>query len=333
MLPVQFNLFHRDMKGRNSPHGFTIVELLVVISIIALLIALLLPALAMAKQDAVSIDCLSNLRSQGQMLFEYASEYEGAIPYGEMVGGSTPKQYLLNEFNVLLYTSTQGNQNVITNAWYDSTPQNIAAYQATMEKFARIFVCPASTLPIEQGSQWWYLEPCFYSTYACNPNFFMLLYLNGAGGPNNTNQNYTVRLSNVQNPGQKLAIGDATQNQSPTNASWQLFNWQQNEWPWAYPGDFPPDYLIAANGIMPGLTSNIDGLATSWFTGLRYRHGETSPDNGWANAVFFDGHAQSVPINQNVQLAPPTSTGAIGTTGLRMLNIINPDLPASIRQW
>ena len=59
--------------------GFTLVELLVVISIIALLVALLLPALARAKQLATSIQCSANLRSMGQITAEYAQTYRGMV--------------------------------------------------------------------------------------------------------------------------------------------------------------------------------------------------------------------------------------------------------------
>ena len=62
-----------------SHKGFTLIELLVVISIIALLIALLLPALAKAQKLAKDTMCLSNLRQLGLGYNEYISEYSTMI--------------------------------------------------------------------------------------------------------------------------------------------------------------------------------------------------------------------------------------------------------------
>lgn len=65
---------------QRRPHAFTLVELLVVIGIIAVLIGVLLPTLATARQSANAVKCAANLRSVGQGLLLYVSENKGTFP-------------------------------------------------------------------------------------------------------------------------------------------------------------------------------------------------------------------------------------------------------------
>jgi len=60
--------------------GFTLVELLIVVGIIALLIGLLLPALNKSREQAKQTTCLANLRSLGQSLFVYANSNRDRLP-------------------------------------------------------------------------------------------------------------------------------------------------------------------------------------------------------------------------------------------------------------
>jgi prepilin-type N-terminal cleavage/methylation domain-containing protein len=87
------NISHRKIAGRaaiaRQLHAFTLVELLVVIGIISLLIAILLPALNKAREQANLIDCQSRLRQMGQALAIYATENNGLLPYGAIDAGES----------------------------------------------------------------------------------------------------------------------------------------------------------------------------------------------------------------------------------------------------
>ncbi len=321
-----------------SSRAFSLVELLVVISLIALLIALLLPALERAKQTAESIQCLMNLRSLGQIDTEYTTVYQGNLPPGvntlpldhwaDWQGWRTQLYcFYMGESPQQLYTQTLQDTS-------QSTPWgNLNAL--LQRHWLEMAWCPASTFPPADISVLaWNTSAGYYfmpSDYSANPNFFLWYQqINGI------DQALSFKLSNVQAPGEKIAFGDGNQNQfvsgPPNTLGSQLyFNWYQaGEYsgPTGYAGPFvnDPNYLVPPSGLPPDFGDNSDTPNIS--NGFRYRHMSGSPDSGYGNAVFFDGHAASIPINHNVPGAAAGSLGSEGDTGLRILNIINPEFPS-----
>jgi len=73
-----------------SPPGFTLIELLVVIAVIAILAAMLLPALAAAKQKALQTQCLNNAKQLALATQMYVNDFADYLPYPNWQQGAAP---------------------------------------------------------------------------------------------------------------------------------------------------------------------------------------------------------------------------------------------------
>jgi len=111
--------------------AFTLIELLVVIAIIAILAALLLPALARAKQKALGIACMSNTKQVALALIMYAGDNGGTFVNGRPVAG------------YLDWTGSSDNAN--TALLVDVVQSPLAPYL----KSAGVWKCPADTFKSE----------------------------------------------------------------------------------------------------------------------------------------------------------------------------------------
>jgi len=252
--------------------GFTLVELLVVIGIIAVLISILLPTLARARQTANLVSCQSNFRQVYGGIMFYANENKGYLPFA-----STPGGWGLSGTNpqIELELSELLGKKVVDLGQGPLSP---------------VFTCTeAISLSNGPGSAW---APGMIRTMTFNPRAFpgydsLATATIAKAWPQR-------KLSSIRNSADKIAFWDG-----PQIPSWNmtveperifLDNWR---WNWDHEFVDPP-----VHGGFGRWDTAIDTGANVdngwWACSVRFRH----MNNTTTPVAFFDGHVETRKIGE-----------------------------------
>ncbi len=247
-------------ERREPKKGFTLIELLVVISIIAILVSILLPALAKARELANRAVCMANVRGIIQAMVTYSQGSGGVFPI-HAIGPTT------NYFNAPLVTGTSAPSVAYTapamvQTWYQVVPSSASASAAwypvpltnlwllVLQGYATpgSFICPSD--PLAVGPSVEYLGPPVNSAPEYGSNFGVM--------PNATQMcDPSYWYTNPQGRGESYSIAFSWPWAGP--ASGRNIMATPGQW-WTTDGANSEVPLVSDMAPMDGTATNGDGL-------------------------------------------------------------------------
>jgi prepilin-type processing-associated H-X9-DG protein/prepilin-type N-terminal cleavage/methylation domain-containing protein len=212
-------------SSRSTRAGFTLVELLVVIGIIALLISILLPALNRAREAANAVTCASNLRQFGLGLMQYQNDHRGTVLVMNIFQGDTSPAGNGNRWTVALMRGGYLGRKVPNAQYYNigntfpisQCPSLRHLFTPDINGFTGSGYCMNTHVGGVGGNSWY--SPKIYEVVT-NPD---------------SSKTYHVRLkiNNIKEPAKTIYVGESAPNPSILDLSPV---WTSSS-PWKAPGD------------------------------------------------------------------------------------------------